>query len=75
MITARIVNSPDDLSKVIVFLTDDVKLHGGSASEIINMHGQLYDITISDSPWGLITIKEPITYLEAWARFTAMVSE
>lgn len=66
-IVFRKVSSPEALTKLIAFLTDDVKKHGGSASETIDMHGQLWDITVSSAPWGIIVIKTEIDRLEALA--------
>jgi len=55
------------MEQLIEVLKKDVILHGGNASEIVNVHGQLTDITISSSPWGEITIIKPVSRLEAIA--------
>ena len=67
-ITFRQVSSPESLNKVIDFLTSDVQVHGGSASEFVNMHGNLWDITVCQVPWGTLLLKQPITKLEALAK-------
>ena len=68
-IVFRKVSSPEALNKLIDFLSDDVKKHGGSASETIDMWGQLWDITVSSMPPGVMIIKTPIDRLEAIALF------
>ena len=61
----RKIDSPEAMAKLVAFLKDDVRQHGGSAGETINMHGCLWDVTISASPWGLITIRKPVSKLES----------
>ena len=63
----RTIRSPEALTKLIDFLKEDVKTNGGSASEVIDMWDNLYEISVSQSPWGLIVIKKPTTAFEAWA--------
>lgn len=61
----RKIESPEAMAKLVAFLKDDVRKDGGSAGEVINMHGRLWDITVSSSPWGLITIRKPVDKLES----------
>jgi len=53
----------------LAFLKADVSKHGGSASEVIDMHGTLRDITVTCSPWGPIVINREVDRLEAIALF------
>jgi hypothetical protein len=68
MISFRKINSPESFQRLLDFLKADVQKHGGSASEVVDMHGTLRDITVSDSPWGLVVINEETTQLEALAK-------
>lgn len=62
----RSVNSIESVKKTIDFLTADVIKHGGSATEIVDMHGNLMQITICKVPWGALVIKKEISKFEAW---------
>jgi hypothetical protein len=62
----RKVNSPEAFQKTVTFLTQDVIKHGGSAAEIIDMHGQLTLLNVCCVPWGTILINKSITKFEAW---------
>jgi len=62
----RKVSSPEAFQKTVDFLTNDVIKHGGSASEIVDMFGQLRQLTVSSVPWGTILINKPISNFEAW---------
>lgn len=73
--TFRRVNSPEALTKIVKFLTDDVIVHGGSASETINMHGELWEITVCKVPWGTLLLKRPTTELEAALAWAVALSE
>jgi len=53
------------MKKLVDFLSDDVRQHGGSASEIINLHGHLMQVTVCQVPWGLLVLKQEVTMLEA----------
>ena len=64
-ISFRKVSSIESLKKVIEFLKDDVKRHGGTASETHDIHGHLWDTTVSCSKWGPIVIRKEVTRLEA----------
>jgi len=66
-ISFRRVSNQESFRKTITFLTEDVKANGGSAGEIVNMHGTLVRITICAVPWGTILIREDVTKLEALA--------
>ncbi len=46
-------------------LKDDVKQHGGSASQIVESYGTLYDVTVCKVPWGFLVIKKPLDRVEA----------
>ena len=59
------MRSSDSLQKIVDFLAKDVEAHGGCASEIVETHASLMDITVSCSPWGLIIIKKPVSHFEA----------
>ena len=73
----RKVSSMEAFKKTVDFLTDDVKKHGGSASEIINMHGTLVHLTVCENKglnskleivaWEPILIHKEVTSFEAWA--------
>lgn len=65
VISFRKISSPEAFKKFLEFLKQDVIANGGSASETVNMHGQLWDITFSHSPWGPILIRKEVTRLEA----------
>jgi hypothetical protein len=67
MLTWRKVSSPEAFSKTVIFLTADVIKHGGSATEIIDMHGQLVQLSVCMVPGGTLLINKPITAFEAWA--------
>lgn len=68
MFTFKKVSSPEACARVVDFLTKDVMKHGGSASETINMHNHLWDITVCQVPWGTLVLKQEITQLEALAK-------
>lgn len=61
----RKVKSPEALRNIVDFLVLDVKLNGGSASETVDLHGKLWDIQVTSSPWGPIVIKAEVNRLEA----------
>jgi hypothetical protein len=73
----RGVNSPEAFKKIVEFLKQDVVANGGSATEIINMHGQLVHLMVCEHrglnskleivPWGTIVFHKEITEFEAWA--------
>jgi hypothetical protein len=65
MMSFRKVSSMEAFNKTGSFLKSDVVSNGGSASEIINMHEQLVELTILSSPWGAILINKPISSFEA----------
>lgn len=56
---------------MIEFLSNDVRQFGGSASEIINLHGHLMQVTVCQVPWGLLILKQEVTRLEAIAWWLA----
>jgi len=62
----RKVSSTEQFQKTVAFLTSDVIKHGGSASEIIDMHGQLVQLSVCAVPGGTLLINKPITKFEAW---------
>ena len=62
----RKVSSQEQFKKTVEFLTSDVIAHGGSASEIIDMHGQLVQLSVCAVPGGTLLINKPITEFEAW---------
>lgn len=64
-ITFRSIRSHRALTNCIDFLKADVMLNGGTASEIISLHGALEDIAVSRVPGGLIVIRKPVSRLEA----------
>lgn len=64
-IAFRKVSSTESLKKVIEFLKADVRRHGGTASETHDIHGHLWDTTVSCSSWGPIVIRREVTRLEA----------
>lgn len=61
----RRVSSQEAFKKLIKFLTDDVIANGGSAGEIINMHGTLVHVTVCAVPWGTLLIHKEVSRLEA----------
>lgn len=67
MLEFRKVTSIPKFEAVVKLLTDDVRENGGTASEIINRHGQLVLLTVCAVPWGTILINEEISALEALA--------
>ena len=68
MITFRRVSSIESHDRLVKFLTDDVMQHGGSASETVDMHGHLLEITVCKVPWGTLLLKQETTKLEAIAK-------
>jgi hypothetical protein len=70
-IVFRKVRSPEAYQKVIDFLRSDVLQHGGSASETIDIWGQLWVITICKVPWGTLLLKRQVSKLEAIAELFA----
>jgi GTPase involved in cell partitioning and DNA repair len=67
VITFRRISSQEAFKKLVKFLTDDVEANGGSASEIVNMHGTLVHVTVCKVPGGTCLIHKEITKLEAIA--------
>jgi adenine/guanine phosphoribosyltransferase-like PRPP-binding protein len=63
----RKVSNPEAFKKTVAFLTDDVIRNGGSASEIVNMHGTLVQITVCKVPWGTLLMRSDVSRLEAIA--------
>ncbi len=70
MLKFRKVNSQEAFRKTVDFLRADVIKHGGSAAEIINMHGHLVMLSMCAVPWGTILIHKEMTQFEAWAWWT-----
>lgn len=68
-ITFRRINTPEGFTKVVEFLRQDVKSGGGSASEVINTHGTLRQLTVCQVPWGTLLINQEVSRLEAMAWF------
>lgn len=69
----RKISSPQSFSKLKKLLVSDVLANGGSAGEIVDMHGQLVELTVCAVPWGTITIHKPVSKLEALAWWLADV--
>lgn len=67
MLVFRKVSSIESHNKLVAFLTQDVLQHGGSASETVDMHGHLWEITVCKVPWGTLLLKRETTQLEALA--------
>lgn len=65
----RKVSSQESFKKLVAFLTADVLKHGGSAGEILDMHGTLVHLTVCKAPWGVIVIHQEVSQLEALAWF------
>jgi len=66
----RKVNSKEAFTKTKIFLTKDVIANGGSASEVIDMHGILVHVTVCKVPWGTLLIHKEVSRLEALAWMT-----
>lgn len=66
-INFRTVSSQEAFQRLVNFLTQDVLKHGGSASEVIDMHGQLKLISVCAVPGGTCLINKPLSKFEAWA--------
>lgn len=75
VVSFRKISSPEAFEKLLAFLKEDVIKNGGTASETIDMHGHLWDITFSHSPWGPILIRKEVSYLEALALLFAIWDE
>lgn len=72
--TFRRVSSHEELRRVIELLSEDVRQNGGSATEIVNLHGDsLMQITICQVPLGIIVVKKEVSRLEALAWWWAPV--
>lgn len=69
MITFRRINSSEGFVKVVRFLQQDVANGGGSASEVIETHGVLRQLTVCQVPWGTLLINQEVDRLEALAWF------
>lgn len=67
----RKVSSIIEHDKLVEFLTKDVEKHGGSASEVVDMHGHLWIITVCKVPGGTLLFKREASKLEAIAFFFA----
>jgi hypothetical protein len=68
-ISFRSISSVESHNQLVKFLTDDVIKHGGSASETVDMHGQLWEITVCKVPWGTLLLKQEVSKLEAFISF------
>jgi len=69
------INSPEAFKSLVTFLKKDVEKDGGAISQIVDMHGEFHDITVSASPWGPILINEEISELESKIRMAVSASE
>lgn len=71
----RKVSSIDAFNKTVNFLTNDVVRHGGSATEVIDVHNKLIQLTVSTmvdlkgDNVGTVVIKKEVSHLEALAWF------
>lgn len=65
MLFFRKISSLSQFDSLVSFLKEDVILHGGSASEIVDMHGTLRLIMICTVPWGTLLLNQEIDYLQA----------
>jgi len=65
--TFRKINSPFAHDMLVEFLRKDVEKHGGSASEVIDMWGQLWIFTVCAVPGGTLLFKREVDRLEAIA--------
>lgn len=74
-LTFRKISTRAAFDKLMTFLTEDVKKHGGSASETIDMHGVLRDIIVASTPWGIVRINRETTKLDAIASFMGAIAE
>lgn len=61
----RPVSDRATFDRLVAFLTEDVLRSGGSAGEIVNMHGKLMQVTVCKVPWGTLLLRDEMTYLEA----------
>jgi hypothetical protein len=68
MLTFRRVSSVEEHNKLVSLLTQDVLAHGGSASETVDMHGHLWEMTVCQVPWGTLLLKREVSHFEAWVR-------
>lgn len=66
----RKVSSKEAFTKTVNFLTKDVIANGGSASEVIDMHGKLVHVMVCKVPWGTLLIHKEVSRLEAIAWMT-----
>lgn len=67
VISFRKVLDRNKFQQIVEFLKNDALVNGGSASEIINMHGALVELTVCKVPWGTLIINKPVSRLEALA--------
>lgn len=67
----RRISSVEEHNKLVDFLTKDVLEHGGSATEVVDIHGHLWEITVCKVPGGTLLLKQEVTKLEAWMRLFA----
>lgn len=66
-VTFRKVSSQEAYTRFVAFLTEDVVRSGGSAGEVIDMHGTLWRVTVCAVPGGTCLMQETITRIEAIA--------
>lgn len=64
-ITFRKISSQESFKKVVAFLSDDVVKSGGSAGEVVDVHGKLIHATVCKVPWGTLLINREVSRLEA----------
>lgn len=71
--TFQRIKSPEAFKKVVQFLTDDVIKNGGSASQIIDVHGALIHVTVCVVPGGTCIINKEVSEFEAWLWFNSPI--
>lgn len=63
------VSSCEAFDSLVSFLIKDVLKHGGTATEIVDMHGHIMQLTVCAVPWGTLLIEKEVTRFEAWCFF------
>jgi hypothetical protein len=53
--------------KLVSFLTSDVERSGGSAGEVVDMHGMLVLVQVCKVPSGTLLLRREVSKLEALA--------